>query len=127
MEGSEGLDIPLIRLRPLRDRKISKREFSRILVSIKVVGRRQRLEDRQRLLAGQLPHLEVHVGLHVVVHRREALLAQLLLLVGRDRRVGRHELRLRLPAQLGHTARALQENATSRSCPQVSQWARTNP
>lgn len=38
MEGSVGLDIPLIRLRPLRDRKVSKREFNRILASIKVVG-----------------------------------------------------------------------------------------
>ncbi len=38
MEGSEGLDIPMIRLRPLRDRKVSKREFSRIQISIKVVG-----------------------------------------------------------------------------------------
>ena len=38
MEGSEGLDIPLIRLRPLRDRKVSKREFNRILASIKAVG-----------------------------------------------------------------------------------------
>src|SRR6185312_14173696 len=38
MEGSEGLDIPLIRLRPLRERKVSKREFNRILSSIKVVG-----------------------------------------------------------------------------------------
>jgi ParB-like chromosome segregation protein Spo0J len=38
MDGSEGLDIPLIRLRPLRDRKVSKREFDRIVASIKVVG-----------------------------------------------------------------------------------------
>ena len=38
MEGSEGLDIPLIRLRPLRERKVSKREFNRILGSIKAVG-----------------------------------------------------------------------------------------
>ena len=38
MEGSEGLDIPLIRLRPLRERKVSKREFNRILASIKAVG-----------------------------------------------------------------------------------------
>ena len=38
MEGSEGLDIPLIRLRPLRERKVSKREFNRILCSIKAVG-----------------------------------------------------------------------------------------
>jgi hypothetical protein len=38
MEGSEGLDVPLIRLRPLRERKVSKREFNRILCSIKAVG-----------------------------------------------------------------------------------------
>jgi hypothetical protein len=38
MDGSEGLDVPLIRLRPLRERKISKREFNRILASIKAVG-----------------------------------------------------------------------------------------
>ncbi len=38
MDGSEGLDIPLIRLRPLRDRNVSKREFDRILASIKAVG-----------------------------------------------------------------------------------------
>ncbi len=38
MDGSEGLDIPLIRLRPLRDRKVSKRESDRILASIKAVG-----------------------------------------------------------------------------------------
>src|SRR6476620_9235144 len=38
MEGSEGLDIPLIRLRPLRERKVGKREFNRILGSIKAVG-----------------------------------------------------------------------------------------
>lgn len=38
MEGSEGLDVPLIRLRPLRERKVSKREFNRILSSIKAVG-----------------------------------------------------------------------------------------
>ena len=38
MNDSEGLDIPLIRLRPLRDRKITKREFDRILSSIEAVG-----------------------------------------------------------------------------------------
>jgi len=38
METSEGLDIPIIKLRPLRDRKISKREYDRILASIKVAG-----------------------------------------------------------------------------------------
>ena len=38
MKDSEGLDVPLIRLRPLRDRKITKREFDRILSSIRAVG-----------------------------------------------------------------------------------------
>jgi ParB family transcriptional regulator, chromosome partitioning protein len=38
MKDSEELDIPLIRLRPLRDRKITKREFDRILSSIEAVG-----------------------------------------------------------------------------------------
>ena len=38
MKDSEGLDVPIIRLRPLRDRKITKREFDRILSSIKAVG-----------------------------------------------------------------------------------------
>src|SRR5271170_1919298 len=38
MKDSEGIDVPLIRLRPLRDRKITKREFDRILSSIKAVG-----------------------------------------------------------------------------------------
>ena len=38
MNDSEGLDIPLIHLRPLRDRKITKREFDRILSSIQAVG-----------------------------------------------------------------------------------------
>ena len=34
MEGTEGLDIPLVRLRPLRERKVSKQDFNRILGSI---------------------------------------------------------------------------------------------
>lgn len=38
MNDSQGLDVPLIRLRPLRDRKVTKREFDRILASIKAVG-----------------------------------------------------------------------------------------
>ncbi|MGD0091466.1 MAG: ParB N-terminal domain-containing protein [Planctomycetota bacterium] len=38
MDDSEGLDIPLTRLRPLRDRKVSKREYDRILASIRAVG-----------------------------------------------------------------------------------------
>lgn len=38
MNDSIGLDIPVIRLRPLRDRKVPKREYDRILASIKAVG-----------------------------------------------------------------------------------------
>ncbi len=38
MEVSPGLDIPMNRLRPLRDRKITQREHDRILASIKAVG-----------------------------------------------------------------------------------------
>jgi ParB family chromosome partitioning protein len=38
MEGSEALDIPIIRLRPLRDRKVTRREYERILASIKAIG-----------------------------------------------------------------------------------------
>lgn len=33
-----GLDVPVIRLRPLRDRRVIKREYERILASIKAVG-----------------------------------------------------------------------------------------
>jgi ParB family transcriptional regulator, chromosome partitioning protein len=35
---SIGLDIPVTRLRPLRERKITQREYDRIVASIKVVG-----------------------------------------------------------------------------------------
>jgi ParB family chromosome partitioning protein len=38
VDGLLEMDIRLIRLRPLRDRKVSKRDFNRILASIKVVG-----------------------------------------------------------------------------------------
>ena len=38
MEGSEARDIPIIRLRPLRDRQVSQRESDRILASIKAIG-----------------------------------------------------------------------------------------
>jgi ParB family chromosome partitioning protein len=38
MDISQGLDIPLNRLRPLRERQITKREHDRILASIKAVG-----------------------------------------------------------------------------------------
>ncbi len=38
MDESIGCDIPIIRLRPLRDRKVKKREYDRILASIKAVG-----------------------------------------------------------------------------------------
>jgi ParB family transcriptional regulator, chromosome partitioning protein len=38
VDDSKILDIPIIRLRPLRDRKISKRDYERILASIKAIG-----------------------------------------------------------------------------------------
>ena len=38
MKDSVGLDVPVARLRPLRDRKITKREHDRIIASIKTVG-----------------------------------------------------------------------------------------
>jgi ParB family transcriptional regulator, chromosome partitioning protein len=38
MDGSEAIDIPIIRLRPLRDRKVNARDYARILASIKAIG-----------------------------------------------------------------------------------------
>ena len=38
MDESEARDIPIIQLRPLRERKVSRREFDRILASIKAIG-----------------------------------------------------------------------------------------
>lgn len=38
MIDSEALDIPIVRLRPLRERSISKRDYDRIVASIKVLG-----------------------------------------------------------------------------------------
>lgn len=38
MEDSIARDIPIIRLRPLRDRQVTKREYDRILASIKSIG-----------------------------------------------------------------------------------------
>jgi ParB family chromosome partitioning protein len=38
MNESEAIDVPVIQLRPLRERKVSKREYDRILASIKSVG-----------------------------------------------------------------------------------------
>lgn len=38
MDGSEGRDIPIIRLRPLRERNVSRRELDRIRASIKAIG-----------------------------------------------------------------------------------------
>ena len=38
VDGSDARDIPIIRLQPLRDRKISQRDFDRILASIKAIG-----------------------------------------------------------------------------------------
>jgi ParB/RepB/Spo0J family partition protein len=38
MDDSQGMDIPIIRLRPLRDRNVTKREYQRIVASIKATG-----------------------------------------------------------------------------------------
>jgi len=38
MDESQGLDIPIIKLRPLRERNVAKREYQRILASIKATG-----------------------------------------------------------------------------------------
>jgi ParB/RepB/Spo0J family partition protein len=38
LNDSVGIDIPIMRLRPLRERKVTKREYDRILASIKAVG-----------------------------------------------------------------------------------------
>ena len=38
MIESEAIDVPVIQLRPFRERKVSKREYDRILASIKSVG-----------------------------------------------------------------------------------------
>jgi ParB family transcriptional regulator, chromosome partitioning protein len=38
MDDSQSLDIPIVKLRPLRDRQISKRESERILASIRAIG-----------------------------------------------------------------------------------------
>jgi ParB family transcriptional regulator, chromosome partitioning protein len=38
MDESQAMDIPSIRLRPLRDRTVCKREYDRILASLKTIG-----------------------------------------------------------------------------------------
>src|SRR5438094_7341981 len=38
MDEFQGLDIPIEKLRPLRDRKVSSREFERIRASIRAAG-----------------------------------------------------------------------------------------
>ena len=38
LKDSVGIDVPVSRLRPLRERKITKREYDRIVASIKAVG-----------------------------------------------------------------------------------------
>lgn len=38
MDDSQSLDVPIITLRPLRERKVSKREYERILASIRAIG-----------------------------------------------------------------------------------------
>jgi len=38
MDESEGIDVPIIKLRPLRERSVTKREYERIVASIKATG-----------------------------------------------------------------------------------------
>lgn len=38
MNDSDAIDVPVMQLRPLRDRKVTKREYDRIVTSIKSVG-----------------------------------------------------------------------------------------
>lgn len=38
MNDSTAVDVPIAKLRPLRERKVTKREYDRILASIKTVG-----------------------------------------------------------------------------------------
>ncbi len=38
MDDSEGIDVPIIKLRPLRERSVTKREYGRIVASIKATG-----------------------------------------------------------------------------------------
>jgi ParB-like chromosome segregation protein Spo0J len=38
MDESQGMDIPIIKLRPLRERSVTKREYQRILASLKATG-----------------------------------------------------------------------------------------
>lgn len=38
MTESTAIDVPVIQLRPLRERKVTKREYDRIVASIKAVG-----------------------------------------------------------------------------------------
>lgn len=38
LKDSDGIDVPVNRLRPLRDRKITQREYDRIMASIRAVG-----------------------------------------------------------------------------------------
>lgn len=37
-DESQSIDIPIIRLKPLRERKVSQREYDRILASVKAIG-----------------------------------------------------------------------------------------
>jgi ParB-like chromosome segregation protein Spo0J len=82
MKDSEGLDVPLTRLRPLRDRRITKREFDRILSSIKAVGLLEPLivcpeGDDYVILDGvqryrALLEMGVDVAPCIIRHQREA-------------------------------------------------------
>ena len=69
---SVGLDLPVIRLRPLRERKITKREYDRIMASIKAVGLIEPLvvfpegDDYVILDGVQCYHVLVELGVEVV-------------------------------------------------------------
>lgn len=72
LNDSVGLDLPVKRLRPLRDRKITKREYDRIIASIKAVGLIEPLvvypegEDYMILDGAQCYRALVELGVEVV-------------------------------------------------------------
>jgi hypothetical protein len=72
MQDSVGIDVPVTRLRPLRDRKVTKREYDRIVASIKAVGLLEPLgifpegEDYVILDGGQCYRALVEQGVEVV-------------------------------------------------------------
>lgn len=72
LKDSVGIDIPVTRLRPLRERKITKREYDRIVASIKAVGLIEPLviypegEDYVILDGAQCYRALVELGVEVV-------------------------------------------------------------